>query len=116
MTLKGDAPIAPEIEHVPQTYPNVPTELLLENARMIVQRVRLEPGQWTGIHSHPGNQVYLNITGGIWSERRGGEQSAPSPLLKAGSVGWLDSVDHSEGHEMGNVGDTTIELVLVTIK
>jgi quercetin dioxygenase-like cupin family protein len=116
VTLKDDRPIAPEVEHAPQTYPNIPLELLLENERMIVQRVQIEPGQWTGIHSHPGNQVYIHIKGGIWSERRGGVQSSPSPFSKAGSVGWTDAVDLNVGHEIGNTGDTTIDLVLVSIK
>lgn len=116
VTLKDEAPIAPEVEHAPQIYTNIPLELVLENDRMIVQRMQVEPGQWTGIHSHSGNQVYVHIKGGIWSERRGGVQSAPSPLLKAGSVGWIDAIDLSQGHEMGNTGDTTIDLVLVTLK
>jgi quercetin dioxygenase-like cupin family protein len=116
VTLKSNAPIAPEVEHAPQNYPNIPLELLLENDRMIVQRVRVEPRQWTGIHSHPGNQVYIHIKGGIWSERRDGVQSPPSPFSKAGSVGWMDAVDLSVGHEFGNTGDTTIDLVLVTLK
>jgi quercetin dioxygenase-like cupin family protein len=116
VTLKGDAPIAPEVEHVPQAYPNIPLELLLENDRMIVQRVQLEPGQWTGVHSHPGNQVYIHIKGGILSERRGGVQSAPAPFSNAGSVGWIDAIDPGEAHEVGNTGDTTIDIVLVTIK
>ena len=116
VTLKDDAPIAPEIEHAPQIHPNIPLELVLENDRMIVQRAQIEPGQWTGIHSHPGNQIYIHIKGGVWSERRGGVQSSPSPFLKAGSVGWVDFVDLSEAHEIGNTGDTTIDLVLVTLK
>jgi mannose-6-phosphate isomerase-like protein (cupin superfamily) len=116
VTLKDEAPIAAEVEHAPQIYTNIPLELVLENDRMIVQRMQVEPGQWTGIHSHSGNQVYVHIKGGIWSERRGGVQSAPSPLLKAGSVGWIDAIDLSQGHEMGNTGDTTIDLVLVTLK
>jgi quercetin dioxygenase-like cupin family protein len=116
VTLKSDAPIAPDVEHVPQVYPNLPMKLLLENERMIVQRGQAEPGQWTGVHSHPGNQVYLHIKGGIWSERRNGVQSPPEPFADAGSVGWTDAVHISEGHESGNTGDTTIDFVLVTIK
>ena len=116
VTLKGDAPIAPEVGHSPQIYPNIPLELLLENDRMIVQRVQVEPGQWTGIHSHPGNQVYIHIKGGIWSKRRGGVQTPPAPFSKSGSVGWIDAVDLGIGHESGNTGDTTIDLVLVTLK
>jgi len=116
VTLKGDAPIAPEVEHAPQIYPNIPLELLLENDRMIVQRVQIEPGQWEGIHSHPGNQVYIHVKGGIWSGRRGGVQSQPSPFSEIGSVGWMDVVDLSVGHESGNTGDTTIDLIWVTLK
>lgn len=116
VTLKDDAPIAPEAEHAPQVYPNIALELLLENNRMIVQRVRVEPGQWTGVHSHPGNQVYIQIKGGTWSERREGVRSSPSAFVQAGSVGSVDALDLSEGHEAGNTGDTTIEFVLVTIK
>jgi len=116
VTLKDDAPIAPEVEHAPQTYPNIPLELLLENDRVIVQRVRVEPGQWSGIHSHPGNQVYIDIKGGIWSERRSGVQSPASLYSEPGSVGWVDAVELGVGHEFGSVGDTTIDLVLVTLK
>jgi len=116
VTLKDDAPIAPEADHAPQAYPNIPLELLLENDRMIVQRVWVEPDQWTGVHSHPGNQVYVRIKGGSWSERRGGVEAAPSAFMQAGSVGWVDAIDLGEAHEVGNTGDTTIEFVLVTIK
>jgi quercetin dioxygenase-like cupin family protein len=116
VTLKSNAPIAPEVEHAPQNYPNIPLELLLENDRLIVQRVQIEPGQWEGIHSHPGNQVYIHIKGGIWSGRRGGVQSPPSPFSETGSVGWMDVVDLSVGHESGNTGDTTIDLIWITLK
>jgi len=116
VTLKDDAPIAPDVEHAPQTYPNIPLELLLENDRAIVQRVQVEPGQWTGIHSHPGNQIYIHIKGGIWSERHGRVQSPASPFSEPGSVGWVDAVELGEGHESGNVGDTIIDFVLVTLK
>ncbi len=116
VTLKDDSPIAPEVEHAPQIYPDIPLELLLENDRVIVQRVQVEPGQWEGIHSHPGNQVYIHIKGGIWSGRRGGVQAPPSPFSETGSVGWMDPVDLSVGHESGNTGDTTIDLIWITLK
>ncbi len=116
VTLKGDGPIAPEVEHAPQIYPDIPLELLLENDRVIVQRVQVEPGQWEGVHSHPGNQIYIHIKGGIWSERRGGEQLPPSEFSETGSVGWMEAIDMSVGHESGNTGDTTIDLVWITLK
>ena len=101
---------------MPQIYPNIPLELLLENDRLIVQRVQVEPGQWEGIHSHPGNQVYIHIKGGTWSERRGGVQFPNSTTTMAGSVGWMDAVDLSVAHESGNTGNTTIDLIWVTLK
>jgi len=116
VTLKEDAPAAPDVDHAEQIYPNIPLELLLENDRVIVQRVQVEPGEWEGIHSHPGNQLYIHINGGTWSERRGGEQRAPSPFSETGSVGWMDAVDLSDGHESGNTGSTTIDLIWVTLK
>jgi len=116
VTLKSDAPIASEAEHAPQIYPNIHLDLLLENDRMIVQRGQVEPGKWTGIHNHPGNQTYIHIKGGIWSERRGGVQAEASEFSEAGSVGWIDAVEQGEGHESGNTGDTTIDFVLVTLK
>lgn len=116
VTLKSDTPIAPGIELGPQTFPDIAPEPLLENGRMIVQRVRIEPGQWTGIHSHPGNQVNVHISGGLVAERRNGDQASPPSLLEPGSVGWLDAIDPEQAHDVGNVGDQTMEIVLVTIK
>jgi len=116
VTLKDDAPIAPDVEHVPQVYPNIPLELLLDNERVIVQRVQVEPGQWEGIHSHPGNQVYVHIKGGEWGGRAGGKLRDSTSVSADGAVGWMQAVDMSEEHESGNVGDTTIDLVWITLK
>lgn len=113
VTLKDDSPISPGTEPAPQIYPQISLERLLENERMIVQRARIEPNQWTGPHRHPGNQVYVQITGGTWSERRNDTQSLPPSYLEAGSAGWIDA---AEIHDVGNVGDTAIDLVLITIK
>jgi quercetin dioxygenase-like cupin family protein len=101
------------------TYPNLENsdgEVVLTNDHVVLQRLVVGPGEWEGIHSHPGNQVYIHIKSGTWSERRRGVQSAPSPFLQADSVGWVDAIDLGEAHEVGNTGDTTIEFVLVTIK
>lgn len=116
LTLKHDAAAALDVDHAPQRYPNLPLELVLENDRVLVQRVHIEPGQWEGVHAHPGNQIYIHIQGGVWSERRGGVQFDPAPFAQNGSVGWMDAVDLAEGHESGNTGDTTIEQIWVTLK
>lgn len=115
VTLKADAPIAPLRQHEPQAYPDVRPELVLENDRMIVQRLLLAPGQWTGVHRHPGNQVYVQVTDGTWSERRDGSTSEPV-LVAAGSAGWVDAFPDGDVHDMGNTGNETIHLVLVTVK
>jgi quercetin dioxygenase-like cupin family protein len=116
VTLKDEGPIAPDAEHKPLVYPEIPMELLIENERVIVQRVQVEPGQWEGIHSHPGNQVFVHVKGGTWAGRRGGVQSPTTTNREDGAVGWMDAIDISEGHESGNVGDTTIDLVWITLK
>lgn len=116
VTLKGDVPIRPDVETSPLVYPEIPMKLLLENDRVIVQRVQVEPGQWEGIHSHPGNQVFIHVKGGIWAGKMGGVLSPTTSTRADGHVGWMDAIDISEGHESGNVGETTIDLVWVTLK
>ena len=116
VTLKDDAPIRPDFDHQPQVYPNAPLETLIDNERVIVQRVQIEPGQWEGVHSHPGNQVFVHIKGGTWAGRMGGVQNPETTTRANGHVGWMDAIPLSEAHESGNVGDTTIDLVWVTIK
>ncbi len=98
-----------------QYYPNIPGEVLLENDRVVVQKFVVEPGEWEGVHPHPGNQVYIHIRGGEWSMRRKGKIEEVG-VSEAGSVGWMDAIDISEQHESGNTGDTPIELVWVTLK
>jgi hypothetical protein len=88
----------------------------MENDRVIVQRVQIEPGQWEGVHSHPGNQIFIYIKGGILSERLDGVQSPPEPFSKTGIVGWMDAVDLSIRHEYGNTGDNMIDLIWITLK
>lgn len=116
VTLKGEGPIRPNVETKPLVYPEIPMELLIENDRVIVQRVQVEPGEWEGIHSHPGNQVFIHIKGGTWAGRMGGVQSSTTSVRADGEVGWMEAIDISEEHESGNVGDTTIDLVWITLK
>ena len=116
VTLKGENPINPNMNHEGQNYPNIPIETLLENDRVIVQRVMIQPGEWEGIHSHPGNQLYIHIKGGTWSERRAGNQLPPSPFDPDGSVGWVDAIDIDALHESGNTGNTVIDLIWITLK
>jgi hypothetical protein len=116
ITSKSGIPLTPEKDLAPQVYPNIPLEVKLENNLMIVQRGTIDPGQWTGPHSRSGNQIYILIKGGNLSERQEGEEAPASPFLGDGTPGWLDATPLSEAHNFGNTGETTIDLVLITIK
>lgn len=98
-------------------YPNIPGEDLLENARVLVQRFTVQPGQWEGVHAHRPNMLYIHLRGGQWAERTYHAAAHPYPEASPdGSVGWMRSVDMSEGHESGNIGHAPIDLIWVTLK
>jgi hypothetical protein len=98
-------------------YPNIPGEDLLENDLLIVQRFTVNPGQWEGVHAHHPDMLYIHIKGGQWAARSKHEPEhaypAPSP---DGEVGWMPTIDISEGHESGNIGKGPIDLIWVTLK
>src|SRR5215831_1515044 len=81
-------------------YPNIPGEDLLENRRVIVQRFNVRPGQWEGVHAHHPNMLYIHIRGGQWASRSNKEREHAYPNSSPdGEVGWMPTVDLSEGHE-----------------
>lgn len=98
-------------------YPNIPGEDLLENGTVIVQRFTVAPGQWEGVHAHHPDMLYIHIKGGQWAARSRHEAEhaypAPSP---DGEVGWMPTIDITEGHESRNIGKTPIDLIWVTLK
>lgn len=98
-------------------YPNIPGEDLLENDRVIVQRFLVEPGQWEGVHAHHPDMLYIHVKGGQWGARSKNEPERPYDRPYAdGEVGWMPTIDISEGHESGNIGEEPIDLIWVTLK
>ncbi len=98
-------------------YPNIPGEDLLENESVIVQRFTVNPGQWEGVHAHHPDMLYIHIKGGQWAARskHEPEHAYPQPSPD-GEVGWMPTIDISEGHESRNIGKDPIDLIWVTLK
>ena len=100
-------------------YPNLDDpdgEVIFNNEYAVLQRLVVGPGEWEGVHSHPGNQIYVHIKGGYWSGRMHGELEYEKEFSPDGSVGWMDAIPIEDRHDSGNSGDNPIELIYVTLK
>ncbi|MEA3177219.1 MAG: hypothetical protein QOI59_742 [Gammaproteobacteria bacterium] len=120
VTLKPVAPSVaaakPDSAHPYLSYPNLPGEDLLENDLVVVQRFVLNPGQWEGVHAHRPNMLYIFVKGGQWVSRSYKKARTDSGDSPDGSVGWMPTIDISEGHESGNIGKHSSEVVWVSLK
>jgi len=121
VTLKPVASVAAANARKPKyqylNYPNIPGEDLLENDLVIVQRFTVDPGQWEGVHAHHPDMLYIHVKGGQWAARSNKEPEHPYPAPSPdGGVGWMPTIDISEGHESRNIGTNPIDLIWVTLK
>ena len=83
-------------------------EVLLDNARVLVQKFVIQPGQDTGRRTLAGDQLLVFVKGGVLTSRTG-----RSTLWKDGRVVWKGAPD---GADSTNTGATPIEMVWVTLK
>jgi len=92
-------------------YAGLTGEILLDNARVLVRRFVIRPGESTGIHWHHGHELLVVIKGGLLRSRDRGRVT----LWKAGSVFWQDPFTASDEGST-NIGPTDVMLVWVTLK
>lgn len=86
-------------------------EVLLDNARVFVQKFIIQPGQSTGRHMHPADQLLVFIKGGVLRSQATGR----STLWRDGRVVWQNATDPADEGST-NAGATPIEVDLVTLK
>jgi mannose-6-phosphate isomerase-like protein (cupin superfamily) len=97
-------------------YPNIPGEDVLENDRVIVQRFAMNPGEWEGVHAHHPNTLYIFIKGGRWMSKTTNPPSEIKGDSPDGDVAWMPATDLSVGHQSGNIGPTTSDVVWIALK
>ena len=93
------------------SYAGLQGEVLLDNARVFVQKFVVQPGQSTGRHMHPANQLLVFIKGGVLRS----EATGRAALWKDGRVVWQSAADSADEGST-NTGATPIEMDLVTFK
>jgi predicted metal-dependent enzyme (double-stranded beta helix superfamily) len=113
LVLLAASPVALQ-QSFHQHYPNSPGEVVFENDKVVVQRYVVQPGQWEGVHTHSGNQLYVHLKGGEWTMRYGDKKE--TSVAEDGSVGWMEKVTLSQDHESGNTGKEPIEFLWITLK
>jgi quercetin dioxygenase-like cupin family protein len=74
--------IAAESAKKDVTYAGLQGEVLLDNARVLVQKFVIQPGQSTGSHTHPADQLLVFIKGGVLRSQATGR----STLWREGRV------------------------------
>jgi quercetin dioxygenase-like cupin family protein len=100
---------APEAARAP-TFANLQGEVVLENNRVRVEKFILQPGQSTGEHTHPSDQLFVFVKGGVLTN-----QAGRSTLWRDGRVRWLSAGERADAGST-NTGATPIEIICVNLK
>jgi quercetin dioxygenase-like cupin family protein len=86
--------------------------LILENDRARVERLVLEPGQTTGMHSHNMSELAVAITAGHLQDESSGEKPRTADA-KPGDFRWHDG---RRAHSLKNIGNSRFEAVTIEWK
>jgi hypothetical protein len=92
-------------------YENLQGQVLLDNPRVFVSKFIVQPGQFTGRRTHPGDQLCVFIKGGVLTARVSGR----STLWRDGRVVWQNTANGADEGDT-NTGATPIEMIWVTLK
>lgn len=103
--------VAAEAPNSDPSFAGLQGEVLLDNARVLVQKFIVEPGQSTGRHSHPADQLLVFIKGGVLKS----QATARSTLWRDGRVVWQNGADPADEGST-NSGAARIVMDLVTLK
>jgi hypothetical protein len=92
-------------------YSDLAGEVVLDNARVLVQKLILHPGRSTGVPVHGREQLQVFIKGGVLTSRSTGRAT----LWRDGRVVWRDATDPADRGST-NTGDSPIEMIWVSLK
>ncbi|MXO06050.1 cupin domain-containing protein [Flavobacterium sp. HBTb2-11-1] len=90
--------------------PNAYKKVLLDNERVRIMQVEINPGETIPWHQHPDHTIYALADGKIEITDKG---KAPIIMdIKAGDAMYIPAVTHMAK----NLGDTTVNLIVTEIK
>lgn len=81
-------------------------KVLFENELVRLLEVRMQPGDHTDMHSHPGNLIYALAGGKVAFTAPSGEVAELD--VPEGASMWMDATEHATD----NVGDTAIHALM----
>ena len=92
-------------------YPEIPGELILNNDLVIVRRFDVEPGQWSGWHTHDGNELTIMLTDQVAAVVVGDEENDAS--FEERDMIWTDAgVEHNHV----NAGESTGSFYVIKLR
>ena len=107
--IEKEASILVKMEKDPLVIASNVYKILNENEKVRVLEVIFKPGDVAKMHHHPNHVVYAK-SGGKLNFLSGGKMQDMD--IKTGSVLFLDAQDH----EAKNIGNTTIDLIVMELK